>query len=966
MKSSIKTAFITALLLLMNGSYPATAQGISEFLFGQTLKSNQSQLLDPNSEVYLDSLVANTSLEQKVGQLFFIPAYGDFTSKKSRTFKELENMVQDYHVGGIIFMQGDIYGQAVLTNKLQRMAKFPLWISQDMEFGAAMRVSGTTRFTPAMGVAASGNKRNAFMMGKITALEAKALGVHQIYAPVLDVNNNPENPVINVRSFSADPDIVTTFGTAFMQGVQSEQLVATAKHFPGHGDTDVDSHHDLPVVRHKYPRLDSLELSPFKAAIRQGIPSIMSAHIAFPNIGSDDYVPGTLDPAILGDILRDSLNFQGMVVTDGLEMRGITSKYSPGEAVVEALQAGADIMLISPDVYTAVDEVIDAVKKGDISEERINQSFRKLMAWKQLYGLFESDNLVNLESLDSRINTPYHQAVADRIARESVTILKNENNILPIQPSEYPEIMVVALADDQSGRTGSSFVLELRNYHPDVSYHVYDERTSERDKQVMLQQARQADLIIIGSFIYLRYGQSIHLSRGQQNFLDKLANTGKPNILVSFGNPYVLSDMKQADVHVQGWYNTGEQVDAVAPALFGASAVKATLPIDIPGLYALGDGINIKHTALRFGNPQDVGLEPEKLYEIDNVLREAIRDSVFPGATVGVVKDGVLAYHQGFGYQDYSKTEAIRATDTYDVASITKVMATTASTMKLVDEGKLGLDDRLAEFFPEFKTDGKADITIRDVLLHQSGLPPFRVYVDSLKSRQAIIEAIKNEPLTYEPGSKYVYSDLGMILLGEIIHEVSGKPLDRYARDEFYYPMGMYSSYFNPVKNSSWLIRRIPPTEIDTVFDRGLVQARVHDERAWFMDGVAGHAGLFSSVVDMAKFSTMLLNEGTYAGRRYLSPETVQLFTKDQSAHNTRGLGFDRKSGQGFSTAGSLASDDTFGHLGFTGTSLWIDRKKNMTIILLTNRTFPHRSYGKTISQIRAEIADIAFSSITK
>jgi CubicO group peptidase (beta-lactamase class C family) len=372
------------------------------------------------------------------------------------------------------------------------------------------------------------------------------------------------------------------------------------------------------------------------------------------------------------------------------------------------------------------------------------------------------------------------------------------------------------------------------------------------------------------------------------------------------------------------------------------------------------------HTTLRFGEPEEVGLDHNKLFEIDDIINEAIRDSVFPGAVVGVVKDGVLAYNRGYGYQDYNKTEAVRDTDVYDVASMTKVMATTASTMKLIDEEKLSLDDRISDFFPEFDTDEKREITIRDILLHQTGLPPFRVYVDSIKNRDGIIEAIKNEPLTYEPGTKYVYSDLGMILLAEIIHKVSGLPLDTYSRKELFFPMNMYSSFFNPAVKSSWLSRRIAPTEIDTVFGRGLVQAQVHDERAYFMDGVAGHAGLFSSSIDIAKFSTMLLNDGVYSGRHYLKPETIRLFTSEQSEHSGRGLGFDRKSKEGFSTAGSLASDDTFGHLGFTGTSFWIDREKNMVVILLTNRTFPNRSYGKTISQIRARVADAAYSAINE
>jgi beta-glucosidase-like glycosyl hydrolase/CubicO group peptidase (beta-lactamase class C family) len=951
---------------LLAGSSPLSAQSISDLLFGQQVnKTAVSEYLPINSEAYLDSLVANTPLKEKIGQLFFIPAEGTFTSQGSRTFKKLEDMVQEYNIGGIIFMRGDIYGQVVLTNKLQSMAKFPLWISQDMEFGAAMRVAGTTRFTPAMGIAATGDKRNAFMTGKITALEAKALGVHQIYAPVLDVNNNPDNPVINVRSFSGDPNIVTEFGTAFIQGVQSEGLVATAKHFPGHGDTDVDSHSALPVVDHDYARLDSLELIPFKAAIKNGISSIMSAHIAFPNINKNGFLPATLDSVMLGDILTDSLKFDGMVVTDGLEMRGITSQFSPGRAVVRALNAGADIMLISPDVYSAINEVEEAVRKGEITEERINRSFAKLMSWKQQHGLFESENQVDVSRLDTKINTEFHRSEAERIARESVTILKNEKGLLPLLPSEYPRVTVISVADDRSGDTGSSFVRQLREYHPSISSHVYDERTSEEEKQRMLRDASRADLVIVSSFIYLRFAQSIHLSSEQLSFLRRIIDMNNPSMLISFGNPYVLSDLEKADAHILGWYNTSHQINGLVPALFGASKITSSLPIEIPGLHELGKGIHMDHTALRFGNAGEVDMKYSKLLEIDTIINEAIRDSVFPGAVVGIVKDGVLAYNQGYGYQDYTKTEPILNTDVYDLASITKVMATTVSVMKLVDEEKLSLDNKVSDFIEEFDTNEKREITIRDILLHQSGLPPFRVYVDSIRTRAEIVRAIKNEPLTYTPGSDYVYSDLGMILLAEIIDEVSGKSLDRFAREKFYFPMNMYSTFFTPRDNSSWLVSRIAPTEIDTVYGRGLVQARVHDERAYFMDGIAGHAGLFSTTTDMAKFATMLLNNGTYAGQHYLKPETIELFTTKQSSHNNRGLGFDRKSSGGFSTAGSLASDDTFGHLGFTGTSLWIDREKNMAVILLTNRTYPNRSYGSQISQIRAKIADVAYSAIT-
>lgn len=913
---------------------------------------------------FIDSLIENASLREKIGQLFFVPLEGRFKNDDSHYIKELSDLVTKEHIGGLIFMSGDIYGQAVLTNKLQKLSDIPLWITQDMEFGAAMRISGTTRFTPAMGVAATGDKRNAFMMGKITAIEAKALGVHQIFAPVLDVNNNPDNPVINTRSFSADPQMVAEYGVAFMQGVHSEGIVSTAKHFPGHGDTDTDSHNELPILDHDFSRLDSIELVPFRAAIENGITSVMSAHISFPKISDHPELPGTLDATILSSMLKDSLNFKGVVVTDGLEMEGIASKFSPGRAVVKALNAGADIMLISPDIYTAINEVVDAVSKGEITEERIDESYRKIITWKQEHGLFEKDNQIKLELLDTRISTNYHQSVANSIARESITLLKNEDDILPIDPNRFKDVLLVSIADDENGNTGSPFLKNLRDYHPNVSFSVHDNRTDTNDEQKILSKARNSDLIILGSFISLSYRETIQLSNQQASFLRKLMRINKPIVLVMFGNPYLVTELSDTEVQVMAWSSTNLQMQNTAAPLFGASTLKGKLPIKIPGMYSIGDGIEIEQTSLRYGNPEDVGLRSNDLFKIDDILRDAVRDSVFPGAVAAVIKDGVMVYKQEMGYHDYNKLKKVKDSDVYDMASITKVVSTTTAVMKLIDDSKLSLDDEIRQFIPEFDTEEKKSITIRDILLHQTGLPPFRVYVDDLKDRASILQAIKNEPLTYQTGTKYMYSDLGMILLAEIVSQITEQGIDGFMRKEFYAPIGMYGTYFNPRNVSRWYVRRIPPTEIDSVYHRGLVQANVHDERAYYLDGVAGHAGLFSTVDDLAKYSTMLLNGGVYDGKRYLNQETIEQFTSQQSELSGRGLGFDRKSPEGFTTAGQLSSNNTFGHLGFTGTSLWIDKERNMTVILLSNRTYPNRSYGKRISRIRAEVADAAFSAL--
>ncbi len=915
---------------------------------------------------FIDSLIKHSTLEQKIGQLFFVPVNGQFLSQDDHSYKEISDLIIKDHIGGIIFMRGDIYGQAVLTNKLQNLTDIPLWITQDMEYGAAMRISGTTRFTPAMGVAATGDKKNAFIMGQITAREAKALGVHQIFAPVLDVNNNPDNPVINVRSFSGNPNIVSEFGIAFIRGVQSEGVIATAKHFPGHGDTDSDSHLELPVLNHDYNRLDSVELIPFRRAIEGGIQSIMSAHISFPKISEYPEIPGTLDESILGDILIDSLNFEGVIITDGLEMSGITKQFSPGRAVVRALNAGADIMLISPDIHTAISEVIAAINNGEITEERINKSFSKILRWKQEMGLFEKNNTIDIHHLDKIINSKAHQAEADRIARESITILKDQNNLLPLDPTRYKNVLLISVADNEEGNTGSFFARSLRDYHPNVTFSVFDNRSDDNDVQKIIQQAQSADLIIIGSFISLRFAESIQLPKKHSAFLNKIMTLNKNTVLTMFGNPYLVSELDKTDIHVMAWSNHAMQMKAVAPTLFGAANVSGTLPIEIPTLYDVGDGLSFKQTALRYGAPEEVGINSQKLYQIEDILKDAVLDSVFPGAVTAVVKDGVLIYKHAEGYHTYDKLRKVKDTDIYDLASITKIAATTLAVMKLNSDGLLDLDEKVMAYIPEFEKPEKSEITIRHLLKHESGLPAFRIYVDTYQKRTEIIQAIKNEPLINEVGSTYVYSDLGMILLAEIVEKISGRSIDSFMRKNFYYPMGMYGAYFNPKKVSRWYTNRIPPTEFDTIYRNKLIKAEVNDERSWYMDGISGHAGLFASVDDLAKFGTLLLNEGSYLNKEYIAPEVIREFTTQQSSLSGRGLGFDRKKDTGFTTAGQLASNDTFGHLGFTGTSIWMDREKNMIVILLTNRTYPNRNYGKRISKIRAAVADAAFSSLNK
>ena len=695
-------------------------------------------------------------------------------------------------------------------------------------------------------------------------------------------------------------------------------------------------------------------------ALESGLQSVMSAHIAFPEISEHEGLPGTLDPSILNRILIDSLNFDGLIVTDGLEMKGITEHFSPGDAVIRALQAGADMMLVSTDEITAINDIKKAVQSGRLSEERIDYSVQKILTLKKRYGT--SRFLIDLRTLGYSINTPQFQSTADRIARESVTHLKN-SEVLPIREAEAPDLLVLGISDGERHSGLNTLAGELRKYHSGIHVHSLDSRTGLEEIYSIEENLERADLVILASFLRSHSLESSSIPEAQLGLISKIMHLDLDEIVISFGSPYILSDFKETSAHMLAWSADRHQITESVPSLFAASDVGGSLPAEIPGLYKIGDGLNVSQSAIRFDNPADAGMRVDSLLKIDGIMQEAINDSVFPGGVVGVMRNGVLAWQQAYGYHDYTKTKPVRADHVFDMASITKIMATTTAIMKLVDENKLSLDDPVYRYIPEFDTDDKREITIKHFMLHTSGLPAFRIYVDSIRTRQEIIDAVRNEPLINKPGEEYVYSDLGFILLAEIIEKVSGKRIDEFMRDEFFNPMDMNSTTFNPLQKGVAFTERIPPTEIDTVYDRGLVHKKVHDERAYYMDGISGHAGLFSSVQDMSRYFFMLLNDGVYAGRSYLKPETIDLFTTKQSPLNQRGLGFDRKS-EGFSTAGTMTSEQSYGHTGFTGTSFWVDPNENIAIIVLTNRTFPNRSYGQRISRIRAAVADAVMKSI--
>lgn len=920
-----------------------------------------------DGDAWVDSVFATLSLEQKVGQMFAVRASGRLYNERNKTYRDLVEMVEMDGIGGLIFFRGEPLAQAVLTNDMQERAPIPLLISEDMEWGVGMRLPNTTTFPRAMALGATRNPDLAYAMGRVVAREARALGVHVNYAPVVDVNNNPHNPVINVRSFGEDPILVGSMAAAYTRGMQDGGLLATAKHFPGHGDTDDDSHSSLPVLHVDRARLDSVELIPFKAAIAAGVSSIMVAHIALPELDQRDDLPATLSPLIVTGILRNELGFDGLIVSDALRMRGITNKYGPGDAAVRAINAGVDQLLLSADFYAARRAVLHAVDSGQISIARIDQAVIRILQAKARAGL-HNYSPVDIDAIRVSVNDEESAALSGEVARNAVTLLLNKQDIIPLRDQSI-RILDITISDSRNADAGISFNRQLREYAPDamVSHILLDRRSHGTEFERALKRSADYDLVIVQSHLLVRTGsEMIGLDNQQQEFMEDLIAGDAPVIVVALGNPYMIMGIGTPDAYIAAYGSSKASERAVIQGIVGQIGFSGRLPVSIPGHFEIGAGLTTEQVSIRIGSPEDVGMHSDSLARLDTLLWHAIEDSAFPGAALTIGRGDVVVASEGFGYLTYNSEVHVTPHSLFDLASLTKVVATTPAVMLLYDRGLIELDEPLATYLPEFGGGGKAQVTVRQVLTHTSGLTPFYSFEQmGITNRDEIIAFIGDDELEYEPDTQYRYSDLGMIMMVLAIERITGEEFGTFIKTSLYEPLAMHDTGFRPAGGLG-IDSTVVPTEVDTLFRMRLVQGEVHDERAWMLGGTAGHAGLFSTASDLARYASMLLNRGVGNGQRIFKPETVDLFTTrfQNDLGHTRALGWDTKSATGYSSAGSHFGPRSYGHTGFTGTSIWMDPDENVFVVLLTNRVYPTRANRKLFA-VRPRVADIVFTSIT-
>jgi len=934
---------------------------------------------------WVETTLSGMSLEQRAGQVMMVRAFGEYYAADAAQRRDLTRQVETLDLGGVVLFRSEPFEAAALVADLQRSAAAagqpPLLIAADFEWGAEFRIGGAVPFPTAMAVGATGDVEAAEWMGRASGRDARALGVHWIFAPVADVNNNPRNPVINVRSFGESPEQVGRLAAAFIAGAQAAGAMATAKHFPGHGDTGVDSHIAMPVLRVDARRLQSVELAPFRDAIEAGVASIMTAHLSVPALTADEQLPATLSQAVLTDLLRNQLDFKGLVVTDAMEMGGINQTWWSGQAAVRALAAGADVILLPPFPDAVRGAIVRGVQSGELAAARLEAAVRRILEYKARLGLHLGHATPSLADLPERFAPASEAARAVEVAGDAVTLLRDRREVLPLDARRRQNVLVVGVSDTNTPVDVSTLTTALRASLGNVASRSIDGRSSGEDAAALMAQASRAGVVIMAVRARVRSNQEkIALPDRQQRYGQMLSSLDVPVVLVALGSPYVISAFPDAGAAVAayGWSDPLQR--AVAAALTGQIGWRGHLPVTVPGVYPLGFGIERAPLDATLQLPaaapdEDVG-EAGQVGEVGEFqaagaqltaadlaparaqLQRFVESQGFPGAVYAVGHRNVLVDVGAVGRMSYDPGATAMPRDAvFDLASMTKVVATTTVAMKAVESGRLRLDHPVQAYLPEFVGAGKDMVTVRDLLLHTSGLPAYvRFFLDydaaqsGPQTRADILRRIVATDLESPVGESYAYSDLGIILLGEILDRALGETYESFAMREIFAPLGMIHTRWNPP--AEWL-GRIPPTELDSWRGR-MVHGEVHDENAAAMGGVSSHAGLFSTAGDLAIFAQMMLNLGSYDHHRILSRATIDRWTRrqDEPPGSSRAVGWDTAHP---SQSWTMFSERAYGHTGFTGTSIWIDPQRQLFVILLTNRVHPTRDN----SQIRE--ARIAF-----
>ncbi|PHN01312.1 glycoside hydrolase family 3 N-terminal domain-containing protein [Flavilitoribacter nigricans] len=942
-------------------------------------------------KAWVDSIYNAMSEDERIGQLFMIRAHSDLGPDH---VAKVEQLVKDYHVGSMCFFQGSPEEQIRLINKYQEQSRIPMLMAIDAEWGLGMRMkTSTISFPYQLTLGAIQNNQLLYDMGVEVGKQLLRTGLHINFAPVVDVNNNAANPVINFRSFGEDRYNVTAKSYQYMRGMQEAGLLTSAKHFPGHGDTDVDSHLDLPVITHDRARLDSIELYPFKALIKRGLTGMMIAHLSVPAFDSRKNRPTTLSRATVTRLLRDSLGFDGLIYTDALEMKGVTKHFAPGETEAEAVMAGADVLCLPEDLGAALREIKRYLADGKIDPSQVEASVKRILRAKYRLGLTRFTPIPQ-QNVREELNNREALALKQTLLENAMTLVRNPGDLIPF--NDLDTTTYASLSIGSGVRT--PFQNRLADYvempHLQVGKEISGGKADE-----LVSSLSKKDVVIIGLHnMSSRASQNYGITQSTINFVRRLAGQTKV-VLVVFGNPYSLKYFDELDWVLEAYQEDGTSQDVAAQALFGAFPIRGRLPVTASDKSRFNTGVSTRASIrLGYALPEAVGMDSDTLSQIGDLIRNAIDTGATPGAVVLIAKDGRVVFHEAYGHHTYSKSQVMERDDIFDLASVTKIAATTMSIMRLQGEGKLDIDHPLSQYFGDLANSNKKDLVPREIMAHRAGLHPWIPFFEQTLSgtkknpkpsskyyrsaasgdytipvteklfmRQDFADSIWQQIIHSElrANKNYVYSDLGFYMLGRTVGQVSGTPIEQYVEQNFYHPLGLQTATYNP-----WMKydpTTIVPSERDQYWRQQKVQAYVHDMGAAMLGGVSGHAGLFADANDLAILLEMVRRGGHYGGRRYLKKEVINDFTHRFTGDSRRGIGFDMLELNNDKPANlsRLASTRTFGHLGFTGTAVWVDPDQDLIFIFLSNRTYPsmyNRKLGS--ANFRPRVQDVVYKAI--
>ncbi|MFV8372161.1 glycoside hydrolase family 3 N-terminal domain-containing protein [Flavobacterium sp. LB2P74] len=939
--------------------------------------------LSTEGNKWVDSVYNAMTLEEKFGQLFMVAAY---SNKDSVHIKAIDKLIVDHKIGGLIFFQGGPVRQVILTNRFQSKSKIPLFIGIDAEWGLGMRLDSTYSYPWNMTLGAIQDMKLLEKVGVQIGRQSKRLGLQFNFAPVLDINTNPRNPIIGFRSFGEDKFKVTERAIALMKGVQSQGIFSTGKHFPGHGDTETDSHKGLPTINFTKERLSDVEFYPYKKMFHEGLASVMVAHLNVPSLESKPNFPSSISHNVVTDILQKELGFKGLIFTDALNMKSISNFKLPSEINFEAFMAGNDVLLFPEDVPAAIEKFKLAYSLNLFTDERLAFSVKKILKFKYKAGL-NNFKPIETENLYNDLNSYENDALQYELYENAITVLKNTAAVLPIKNLDKQKIAYVKIGDD----TNDAFVSTLKKY-ADVTV------VEDADLDSLQVKLQSFTTVIIGyhkSDIAFRNDDLKSNELFKINFLAKNNNV----ILDVFAKPYSVLPITNFDDFeglVVSYQNSAIAQIVSAELIFGAIEAKGKLPVSINTSFKVNDGLATeKLNRLGFTTPENVGMNAEILSKIDVIANKAINGKMTPGIQVLVARKGKVIYQKSFGHHTYDKTIKVQDSDIYDVASLTKILATLPNVMLQYDQQKINLETKLGTMSPIFKDSNKANINFKDLLSHYAGLAagipfykatmdkskfPSEVYfrktseelfskrmTDSLFIRNdfsdTIMKMIVKSKLSLK--KEYKYSDLTFMILKDYLEKTTGKTLDVLIQENFYRSLGMNNSSFNPL--AKFDKNRIPPTETDTYFRHQLLQGYVNDLSAALEGGVSGHAGVFSNAMDVAKIMELYLQKGNYGNQQYFSEKTFEDFNTCYfcAAGNRRGVGFDKPQLGAKGPTCGCASMTSFGHTGYTGTMAWADPETQIVYVFLSNRTFPIAGENRLSKEnIREDIQKVIYEAI--